>query len=336
MKKALVTGITGQDGFYMAELLLEKGYEVSGMYRRSAINTIDMLDGIKERVNFVEGDLVDTSSLIRILQETNPEEVYNFAAQSFVPSSWTQSIATGEITGLGVARMLEAIRLINPKIRFYQASTSEMFGKVRETPQTEKTPFYPRSPYGVAKVFGYWATVNYRESYGIHASNGIAFNHESPRRGEKFVTRKITKSAARIKCGLQDVLEIGNLDSKRDWGFAKDYMEAMWMMLQQDNPEDYIISTGKNHSVREFVEEAFSSAGLPIRWKGNGVDEIGENSGRVLVKVNPEFYRPAEVDVLLGNPDKIRRELGWEAKTPFRELVRIMVESDLNQLKDTR
>ena len=331
-KRALITGITGQDGFYMAEFLLAKGYEIYGMYRRSALNIADRIGSLKDRIHLVEGDLIDTASLIKIIGDVRPDEIYNFASQSFVPASWTQPLATGEITGLGVARLLEAIRLVNPKIRFFQASTSEMFGKVRESPQTEKTSFYPRSPYGVAKVFGYWTTVNYRESYGIYASNGIAFNHESPRRGKEFVTRKITNSVAKIKLGLQDYLELGNLDAKRDWGFAGDYVGAMWLMLQQEKPGDYIISSGKNHSVREFVEEAFMAVDMPLEWKGEGTDEVGLFNGKIVVKINPEFYRPAEVDVLLGNSEKVRRELGWDPKTSFKELVKMMVEGDLREL----
>ncbi len=332
VKKALITGITGQDGFYMADFLLNKGYKVYGMHRRSAVNVLDKLGVIKDKIHLVEGDLIDTASLIKILKDVNPDEVYNFGAQSFVPSSWTQPLATAEITGVGVMRLLEAIRLVNPKIKFYQASSSEMFGKVRESPQTEKTSFYPRSPYGIAKVFAYWAIVNYRESYGIHASNGIAFNHESPKRGKEFVTRKITNSIAKIKLGLQDFLELGNLDAKRDWGFAGDYVEAMWLMLQQKEPDDYIISTGENHSVREFVEESFKAVSMPFEWKGSGLEEVGISNGKIVIKINPNFYRPAEVDVLLGNPEKIKKNLRWEPKTSFKELVKIMVESDLKDL----
>jgi GDPmannose 4,6-dehydratase len=332
-KRALITGITGQDGFYMAEFLLSKGYEIYGMYRRTAMSPLDKMGKIKGKVHLVEGDLIDTASLIKNLQDIKPDEVYNFASQSFVPSSWTQPLATGEITGMGVARMLEAIKLTNPKIRFFQASTSEMFGKVKETPQNENTPFYPRSPYGVSKVFAYWTVVNYRESFGIYACNGITFNHESPRRGKEFVTRKITESVAKIKLGLQDFVELGNLDAKRDWGFAGDYVEAMWMMLQQDKAEDYVISTGHNHSVRDFVEAAFGAADMHIQWQGHGLEEVGVANGKIVVKINPHFYRPAEVDVLLGNPEKIK-SLGWKPKTDFKELVSMMVEADLNELKN--
>ena len=332
MKKALITGITGQDGAYLSEFLLKKGYEVYAMHRRTSMDVFERVGKILNNIHLVEGDITDTTSLIRILKEINPDEIYNLAAQSFVPASWTQSISTGDINALGVARILEAIRLTNPKIKFYQASSSEMFGKVKEMPQTEETNFYPRSPYGVAKVYGYWITVNYRESYGLHASNGILFNHESPIRGKQFVTRKISHSVAKIKLGLQEYLELGNLNAKRDWGFAGDYVEAMWMMMQQEEPEDYVIATGKTHSVREFVEEAFKVIGKTIEWEGSGKDEIGKCDGKVVVKVNNKFYRPAEIDILLGNAAKAKNILKWEPKTSFKELVKTMVESDLNML----
>jgi len=334
MKKALITGITGQDGSYLAEFLLEKGYEVYGMYRRTSTDSLGRIGHLKKRIKLMEGDLTDLGSMIHILREIRPDEVYNLAAQSFIPASWTQPISTADISGMGVLRLLEAIRHVNPKIRFYQAATSELFGKVKEMPQTEKTPFHPRSPYAVAKTFGYFITQNYRESYGLFACSGILFNHESPRRGKQFVTRKITHSVAKITLGYQDHFEIGNLDAKRDWGFAGDYVEAMWLMLQQEKPQDYVISTGENRTVREFIEEAFNVVGMPIKWKGEGLGEVGEYNGKVVVKVNPDFYRPAEVEVLLGNPEKARRELGWKCKTNFKELVRMMVEADLKELSE--
>jgi GDPmannose 4,6-dehydratase len=267
--------------------------------------------------------------MIRILKETNPDEVYHLAAQSFVPASWTQPISTADMTAVGVLRVLESIRLVNPKIKFYQASSSEMFGKAQETPQTEKTLFYPRSPYGVAKLYGYWITVNYRESYGLHASNGILFNHESPRRGKQFVTRKITHSIAKIKLGLQDEFSLGNLDAKRDWGFAGDYVEAMWLMLKQEKPGDYIVGSGENHSVREFIEEAFKAVDMLIKWEGEGLNEVGKYNGKVVVRVNPKFFRPAEVNELKSDPTKAKQELGWQPKTSFKELVKMMVDSDI-------
>ncbi len=333
IKKALITGLTGQDGSYLAEFLFNKGYEVYGMHRRSSMDVFERIEDIQDKIKLVDGDLIDIASIIRILKEVNPDEVYNLAAQSFVPASWTQPIATSEMTALGVIRVLEAIRLVNPKIRFYQASSSEMFGKVQETPQTEKTPFYPRSPYGVAKVFGYWTTINYRESYDIHASNGILFNHESPRRGKQFVTRKITHSVVKIKLGLQKEFGLGNLDAKRDWGFAGDYVELMWLMLQQDKPDDYVIGTGENHSVREFVEEAFKAVGMDIAWEGKGSDEVGKCDGKIVVRINPKFFRPAEVNTLLADPTKAKEKLGWKPKTSFKELVKMMIDSDLELLK---
>ena len=332
MKKALITGITGQDGSYLAEFLLKKGYEVYGMHRRTSMDVFERVGEIKNKIHIVDGDLTDTSSMVRLLKEINPDEVYNLASQSFVPASWTQPISTADITALGVLRLLESIRLINPKIRFYQASSSEMFGKVKKTPQNEKTPFHPRSPYGISKVFGYWVTVHYRESYGIHASNGILFNHESPRRGKQFVTRKITHSVAKIKLGLQEEFSLGNLDAKRDWGYAGDYVEAMWLMLQKGKPGDYVVGTGEAHSVREFVEECFKLAGMEIEWEGKGLKEVGKYNGKVVVRVNPKFFRPAEVDILLADSTKARKELGWKPKTSFKELVKKMFESDLKLL----
>ena len=313
-KKALITGITGQDGSYLAEFLLKKDYDIVGLVRRSSTPSITRIGSILDRISLVSGDLTDESSLMSIIEKAQPDEVYNLAAQSFVPASWDQPIFTSDVTAIGVLRLLEAIRAVNPRIKFYQASSSEMFGKAQEVPQTEKTPFYPRSPYGVAKVYGHWITVNYRESYGMFACSGILFNHESPRRGVEFVTRKITRAAARIKRGLDRELFLGNLDARRDWGFAGDYVEAMWLMLQKDEPDTYVISSGQTHSVREFVDTAFKCAGLDYRE---------------FVKVDPKFFRPAEVDILLGNPAKAERELGWKPQVSFDDLVRMMVEHDL-------
>ncbi len=333
-KRALITGITGQDGSYLAEFLISKGYEVWGMHRRTSTDVFERIGDIKYKIHLVEGDLTDTASIVRILRDIQPTEVYNLGSQSFIPASWTQPESTALITGVGVLRILEAIKIINPKIRFYQASSSEMFGKVREVPQTERTPFYPRSPYGVSKVFGYWITVNYRESYNLYACNGILFNHESPIRGKQFVTRKISHSVAKIKKGLQDFpLSLGNLDAKRDWGYAGDYVEAMWLMLQQESPGDYVISTGESHSVREFVEEAFNTVGMPLKWEGEGLNEIGKYHDKIVVRVDKKFFRPAEVDFLLGNSEKAEKELGWVPKTSFKDLVRKMVESDLENLE---
>jgi GDPmannose 4,6-dehydratase len=332
-KRALITGVTGQDGYYLAKFLLEKGYEVFGMYRRSSLDIEEKIFSLRNKINLVEGDVTDLSSMVQILKEINPDEVYNLAAQSFVPASWTQPISTTEITGVGVIKILEAIRIMNPKIRFYQASSSEMFGKIKEFPQNEETPFYPRSPYGISKVFGYWTTINYRESYGIHASNGILFNHESERRGKQFVTRKISHSVAKIKLGYQEYFELGNLNAKRDWGFAGDFVEAMWLMLQQERPNDYVIATGETHTIREFVEEAFRVINMPIIWEGKGLDEVGKYNGKIVVKVNKKFFRPAEVDCLCGDFSKAKRELGWEPKTKFKELVRRMVENDIKTLE---
>lgn len=314
VKKALITGITGQDGSYLAELLLSKGYEVYGMYRRVSTETFERINHIKAKLNLICADLADQASLIHTLKDIQPDEIYNLAAQSFVPASWTQPTLTGDITALGATRVLEAIRIVNPKIKFYQASSSEMFGKAVETPQKESTPFYPRSPYGVAKVYAYWITKNYRESYGLFASNGILFNHESPRRGRQFVTRKVTESVAKIKLGLQKELFLGNLDAKRDWGFAGDYAEAIWKILQHKKPDDFVVATGETHSVRELCEVAFSHVGLD--WKGH-------------VKVDKKFFRPAEVDILIGDASKAKRELGWEPKVKFKQLIGMMVDEDL-------
>ena len=332
-KIVLITGITGQDGYYLSKFLLEKDYEVYGMYRRNSMDINERLSNMDKRINLVDGDLTDTASLIRVLHKVKPDEVYNLAAQSFVHESWTQPVSTSDITALGVLRMLEAIKSINPKIKFYQASSSEMFGKVQKIPQDEETLFYPRSPYGCSKIYGFNITRNYRESYGMFACNGILFNHESPKRGRQFVTRKITNSVAKIKLGLLDVLELGNMNSKRDWGFAGDFVEAMWLMLQKENPDDYVVATNEAHSVKEFVEESFKAVDIPITWEGNGIEEVGKYNGKVVVKVNPEFYRPAEVDTLLGDYSKAKKELGWEPKTKFKELVKMMVEADLQEEK---
>ena len=318
LKKALITGITGQDGSYVAELLLDKGYEVHGMYRRVSTETFERINHIKAKINLICADLADQASLIHTLKDIQPEEIYNLAAQSFVPASWTQPTLTGDITALGATRVLEAIRIVNPKIKFYQASSSEMFGKSVETPQKETTPFYPRSPYGVAKVYAYWITKNYRESYNLFASNGILFNHESPRRGRQFVTRKVTESVAKIKLGLQKELFLGNLDAKRDWGFAGDYAEAIWKILQHDKPDDFVIATGETHSVKELCEVAFSHVGL--NWKHH-------------VKVDKKFFRPAEVDILIGDASKAKRELGWAPKVKFKQLIEMMVDEDLKAQK---
>jgi GDPmannose 4,6-dehydratase len=314
MPRALITGVTGQDGSYLAEFLLAKGYEVFGLVRRTSHHSFERIEHVLDRIQIVTADLLDQHSLTVVIKEVQPDEVYNLAAQSYVPTSWSQPVLTGEFTALGVTRMLEAIRLAHPAARFYQASSSEMFGKVRETPQHEGTGFYPRSPYGVAKVYGHWITVNYRESYGMYAVSGILFNHESPRRGMEFVTRKVTDGVARIKLGLSTELRLGNLDARRDWGFAGDYVDAMWRMLQHKEPTDYVIGTGVAHSVRELVETAFSHAGLD--WSR-------------YVRTDPAFMRPAEVDVLLADPSRAKHELGWEPKVGFAELVRMMVDADL-------
>lgn len=336
---AIITGITGQDGAYLAELLLEKGYTVYGTFRRtSSVNfwRIEEL-GIQDHPNLhlVEYDLTDLSSSIRLLQQTEATEVYNLAAQSFVGVSFDQPMTTAEITGLGPVNLLEAIRIVNPEIRFYQASTSEMFGKVQQIPQVESTPFYPRSPYGVAKLYAHWMTINYRESYGIFGTSGILFNHESPLRGREFVTRKITDSVAKIKLGKLDVLELGNMDAKRDWGFAKEYVEGMWRMLQADKPDTYVLATNRTETVRDFVTLAFKAVDVELRWEGQGEQEQGVDaeSGKVLVKVNPKFYRPAEVELLIGDPQKAKDDLGWEPKTSLEDLCKMMVEADLRRNK---
>ncbi len=316
VRRALITGITGQDGSYLADFLLEKGYSVFGMVRRSSQENYERIEHIRHRVELRQADLLDQLSLIQVLEDTRPNEVYNLAAQSFVPTSWSQPVLTGEFTALGVTRLLDAIRLVDRNIRFYQASSSEMFGKVRETPQNELTPFHPRSPYGVAKVYGHGITVNYRESYGLFACAGILFNHESPRRGREFVTRKVTDGVARIKHGLQRELRLGNVDARRDWGFAGDYVQAMWLMLQQEQPDDYVVASGETHSVQELVELAFSHARL--NWRDH-------------VVVDPALKRPAEVDLLLGDASKARKQLGWSPKVGFRELIRMMVDADLRR-----
>mgnify|MGYP005850749809 CR=1 FL=1 len=318
MKKALITGITGQDGSYLAEFLLEKGYQVIGMVRRTSLVNFERIRHIQDRLTLVQGDLLDQMSLIDLLQEHRPQEVYNLAAQSFVPTSWKQPVLTGEFTALGVTRLLDAIRLVDPQIRFYQASSSEIFGKVQEVPQRETTPLYPRSPYGVAKCYGHWITVNYRESYNLFACSGILFNHESPRRGLEFVTRKATHGAARCKLGLDQELRMGNLEARRDWGFAGDYVRAMWLMLQQSEPDDYVVATGETHSVREWLEEVFAYHGLDYRD---------------YVVVDPEFLRPAEVDQLIGDPAKARSRLGWQPEVSFRQLAHMMANADLELVR---
>jgi GDPmannose 4,6-dehydratase len=320
-KRALITGITGQDGSYLAEFLLDSGYEVCGMVRRSSTLNFERIAHIQDRINLVAGDLLDEVSMINILRDSHPTEVYNLAAQSFVQTSWSQPVLTGETTALGVTRMLDAIRIVDPEIRFYQASSSEMFGKVLEVPQKESTPFYPRSPYGVAKVYGHWITVNYRESYGLHASSGILFNHESPRRGLEFVTRKVTHGVARIKAGIDEKLALGNLDAQRDWGYAADYVRAMWMMLQQDHPDDYVVATGQTHSVKELVELSF--AAVDLDWEEH-------------VVIDERYLRPAEVDLLVGDPSKAQTTLGWSREVDFAQLVQMMVEADMALVKSQR
>ena len=335
MKKALITGVTGQAGSYLAELLLDKGYEVYGIMRRKSVVDYGNVEHIKDKIRFIYADMTDLVSLVNAMRVSEADEVYNLAAQSFVATSWEQPLATAQIDALGVTNMLEAIRMVKPSCRFYQASTSEMFGLVQETPQRETTPFYPRSPYGVAKVYGHWITKNYRESYGLYACSGILFNHESERRGKEFVTRKITDSVARIKLGIQDHIELGNMDSKRDWGHSKDYVYAMWLMLQQDHADDYVIATNETRTVREFVEIAFAKAGIELEWSGKGIDEVGKNKsdGKTLVKVNKEFFRPAEVEILLGDPSKAEKELGWKREICFNELVERMVKNDMEIVK---
>jgi GDPmannose 4,6-dehydratase len=336
-KKALITGITGQDGAYLAQLLLEKGYQVTGTFRRSSsVNFWRIAElGIEQHPNLslVEYDLTDLSSSIRLIESTRPDEVYNLAAQSFVGVSFEQPVTTASITGIGAVNLLEAIRIVHPKARFYQASTSEMFGKVQEVPQVESTPFYPRSPYGVAKLYAHWMTVNYRESYGIFGSSGILFNHESPLRGREFVTRKITDSVAKIVLNKLDVLELGNMDAKRDWGYAREYVEGMWRILQADQPDTFVLATQRTETVRDFVTMAFKAAGVAIEFQGQGEEETGRcaRTGKVLVRVSPKFYRPAEVDLLIGDPSKAQRELGWKAETTLEQLCQMMVDADLRR-----
>jgi len=344
MKIALITGITGQDGAYLAELLLKKGYNVHGIKRRASLFNTDRIDHLykdphekESRFHLHYGDMTDATNLIRIVQETQPDEIYNLAAQSHVKVSFETAEYTANADALGTLRLLEALRILNleKKCRFYQASTSEMYGKVREVPQTETTPFYPQSPYGAAKVYAYWICVNYREAYGIYACNGILFNHESPIRGETFVTRKITRAVSRIHLGLQDRIFLGNLNARRDWGHAKDYVEAQWLILQQPEPDDYVIASGEQHSVREFVEMAFKEVDIEIRWKGKGVDEKGVDSktGKVLVEVDPTYFRPTEVESLLGDPSKAKEKLGWEPKISFSDMVAEMVREDIQEAK---
>ena len=347
MKKALITGITGQDGSYLAEFLLEKGYEVHGMIRRSSLINTHRIDHLYKDPHYNDvrlflhyGDLTDSTNIIRLIQQIQPDEIYNLAAMSHVKVSFDTPEYTGNADGLGTLRFLDAIRLLGmeKKVKFYQASTSELYGKVVETPQKETTPFYPRSPYGVAKLYGYWITKNYREAYDIFGCNGILFNHESPRRGETFVTRKITMAAAAIKVGLQDKLYLGNIDSKRDWGFAKDYVEGMWMMLQQEKADDFVLATGETHTVREFVELTFKELGMEIEWKGSGVDEKGidKATGKTLIEIDPKYFRPTEVDLLLGDASKAERELGWKPKTKFYELVSMMTKADLELMQNKK
>jgi GDPmannose 4,6-dehydratase len=328
MKVALITGITGQDGSYLAELLLQKGYQVHGIVRRSSLITTDRIDHIYDSITLHYGDLTDSTNLVRIIQKVKPDEIYNLGAQSHVKVSFEMPEYTADVDAVGTLRVLEAVRLLGmeDRVRIYQASTSELYGLVQETPQSETTPFYPRSPYGVAKIYGYWITKNYREAYGMYACTGILFNHESPRRGETFVTRKITRALSRISTGQQQILELGNLNAKRDWGHAKDFVEAMWLMLQQDEPEDFVIATGKQYSVREFVEEAAPYFGMKIAWMGEGLDEVGYDtySGNQVVVVNPKYFRPAEVETLLGDATKAKDQLGWEPKTSFKQLVEDM------------
>ena len=341
MKKALITGITGQDGSYLTELLLDKGYEVHGIIRRASTFNTDRidhlykdphLDGVRLFLHY--GDLTDSSNLSRLLEKIQPEEIYNLGAQSHVQVSFEMPEYTAETDALGTLRLLDAIKEAGVRARFYQASTSELYGKAQEVPQRETTPFYPRSPYGVAKLYGFWIVRNYREAYGMHASNGILFNHESPRRGETFVTRKITMAAARIHRGLQDCLYMGNIDARRDWGYAKDYVRMMWMMLQQDEPDDYVVATGEMHTVREFIEKTFARLGHTVEWRGRGVDEVGvdTSTGKTVVRIDPRYFRPAEVEQLCGDPAKAKAKLGWEPEVKFEELVKIMVDGDLRLL----
>ena len=331
MKSALITGINGQDGSYLAELLLEKGYKVYGLMRRKSVVSYGNVEHIKDKINFIYADMTDVVSLINAMEVSQADEVYNLAAQSFVATSWEQPLATAQIDAVGVTNMLEAIRKVKPSAKFYQASTSEMFGLVQEVPQKETTPFYPRSPYGVAKLYGHWITKNYRESYKLFTCSGILFNHESERRGLEFVTRKISNAVARIKLGKQECLELGNLDAKRDWGHSQDYVRAMWLMLQQDKPDDYVVASNETHPVREFVQKAFKAAGIDVEFSGEGVNEIGKDkaTGKVVVKVNPKFFRPAEVELLYGNPAKAESVLGWKREISFDQLVERMVKNDL-------
>jgi len=328
MKVALITGITGQDGSYLAELLLEKGYEVHGIVRRSSLINTHRIDGIYDRLSLHYGDLTDSTNLVRVIQKVQPDEIYNLGAQSHVKVSFEMPEYTADVDAVGTLRVLEAVRLLGmeDRVRIYQASTSELYGLVQETPQKETTPFYPRSPYGVAKIYGYWITKNYREAYGMYACTGILFNHESPRRGETFVTRKITQALSKISVGLQDCLYLGNLNAKRDWGHAKDFVEAMWLMLQQDEPEDFVIATGTQYSVKDFVEEAASYFGMKIAWEGEGLDEVGIDklTKKTVIQVNPKYFRPAEVETLLGDASKAKEKLGWEPKISFKELVEDM------------
>nr|WP_315023640.1 GDP-mannose 4,6-dehydratase [uncultured Aminipila sp.] len=334
-KNALITGITGQDGSYLAELLIEKGYNVYGIMRRKSVVDYGNTEHIKDKINFIYADMTDVVSLINAMHISCADEIYNLAAQSFVATSWEQPLATAEIDAIGVTNMLEAIKTVNRNGKFYQASTSEMFGLVQEIPQKETTPFYPRSPYGVAKLYGHWITKNYRESYDMFACSGILFNHESERRGKEFVTRKITNSIANIKFGFQDCIELGNLDAKRDWGHSKDYVKAMWLMLQQDTADDYVVSTGETRTVKEFADTAFKCVGIDVEWCGEGINQCGidKSTGKTVVKVNPKFFRPAEVELLLGDPTKVEKELGWKREISFQELVERMVQNDIALVK---
>ncbi len=334
MKKALITGITGQDGAYLSKLLIEKGYEVYGAYRRTSEVNFNRLRlvGVEDKIKFVPLELLEFTNIYTTVEKIQPEEIYNLGAQSSVPTSFEEPIFTAEVTGIGILRILEAVRAINPKIKVYQASSSEMFGKAEATPQNEQTRFHPRSPYAVSKIFAHWAAVNYRESYGLFVCSGILFNHESPLRGSEFVTRKITQSVARFKLGLQSEIRLGNLNSSRDWGYSPEYVEAMWLMLQQPEPDDYVIATGETHSVRDFAQAAFEKIGVDLQWSGQGVDERGINkaNGATVVKVDPQFFRPADADYLVGDYSKAKKKLGWSPKTSFKELVGIMVEHDLS------
>jgi GDPmannose 4,6-dehydratase len=338
LKTALITGITGQDGSYLSELLFEKDYTVYGIMRRKSVVDYGNVTHLKDKIHFIYADMTDVVSLVGAMRLSQADEIYNLAAQSFVATSWEQPIITASIDAVGVTNMLEAIRIVKPEARFYQASTSEMFGMVQEIPQTEKTPFYPRSPYGVAKLYGHWITKNYRESYGMYACSGILFNHESERRGKEFVTRKITDAAARIKLGLQDYVELGNLDARRDWGYSNDYVRAMWLMLQRDKSDDYVIATGETRTIREFAEVAFENVGIELQWVGSGLEETGIDllSGKPVVKINPRYFRPAEVEILQGNPAKAEQELKWKREISFSSLVEKMVKNDLMLVKNEK